>query len=104
LRFAQECAAAARDRRTDCRTATLCDNLVISRLAMDAVDPPPLDPNLPNVASPESFPLDAGRRDDRPPFLDVGLHERPECLRRLLLTRENLQPEFHEPRADCRVS
>jgi hypothetical protein len=39
-----------------------------------------------------SLPLDVCRLDDRPPFLDLGLLQRPERLRRLLVPRENLKP------------
>ena len=35
----------------------------------------------------QSFQLDVRRLDDRPPFLDFGLVEGGEALRRLLLAR-----------------
>jgi hypothetical protein len=39
--------------------------------------------------------LNPGLLDDRPPFLGIGFHKRAERLRRLLLARENLEPEFN---------
>jgi hypothetical protein len=50
-----------------------------------------------------SLPLDVCRLDDRPPFLDLGLLQRPERLRRLLVPRENLKPDICKERADVRI-
>src|SRR5215831_1817242 len=41
--------------------------------------------------------------DDRPPFLGIGLHQRPEHLWCLSLTRESLITEFGEPRLYRRI-
>ena len=46
-----------------------------------------------------SFALDVRRLDDGPPLFDLGLVVCAERLRRLLLARENLQPEIGEPGA-----
>jgi hypothetical protein len=43
-----------------------------------------------------SLRLDAGRLDDGPPFLDVGLLRGGQCLGRLLLAREKVQPKIAE--------
>jgi len=50
-----------------------------------------------------SLRLDAGRLDDRPPFLDLGLLQRGERFRRLLLVREYLLREIGEPRTHSRI-
>jgi len=44
-----------------------------------------------------SFRLDAKLLDERPPFLDLGLLECAERLRRLLLAQENLIPDIGKP-------
>src|SRR5689334_14003873 len=41
-----------------------------------------------------SFRLDAGRPNDRPPFLQLGAVQRSERLRRLLLARDDLIAEI----------
>src|SRR5580700_223162 len=41
--------------------------------------------------------LDAGRLDDRPPFLDFSLLVSGKRFGRLLVARENLHPEFAQP-------
>src|SRR5271168_3442861 len=51
----------------------------------------------------QSFRLDPQLLDDRPPFLGIGLLQGGEHLRRLSLSRKNLQPEIDEPRAHSRV-
>jgi len=43
-----------------------------------------------------SFSPDVGCLDDRPPFLDLGLVQRADCLRGLLIARKNLLAEFRE--------
>jgi hypothetical protein len=50
-----------------------------------------------------SLGLDAGRLDDRPPFLKLGLLKRAQCLGRTLLTRINLHPQISEPLAHGRI-
>jgi len=46
-----------------------------------------------------SFTLDVRRLDDWPPFLAVGPLKRRECLRRLLVARENVLSKLRQPRA-----
>src|SRR5262245_7633126 len=43
-----------------------------------------------------SLPPDVGRLDDRPPLVDLGLVERGEPLRRLLLGRRDIEAELEE--------
>ena len=50
-----------------------------------------------------SFWFDRGRFDDRPPFLGIGFHKCPECLRRLLITRKQLISKFNELRLHRRI-
>src|ERR1017187_2248771 len=49
------------------------------------------------------FALDVGGLDDRPPFFNLGLLERSERFRRLLLARRNLLAEIGKAFADGRV-
>jgi hypothetical protein len=53
---------------------------------------------------PGSLYLDPCRRDDRPPFLDLGFLIAVKRLRRLLLARENLLSHVREPLTHLRVS
>ena len=46
---------------------------------------------------------DAGRFDDRPPFLDLGLLKRGKPFRRLLLARCDVEAELREARAHRRI-
>src|SRR5438270_71712 len=48
---------------------------------------------------PASFALDVGGLEDRPPFLNFGLVECAERLRRLLVRWENFLTQVSEPRA-----
>src|SRR5262249_17167992 len=58
---------------------------------------------LQNIVLDASFRLDPKLLDERPPFLDLGLLECAERLRRLLLARENLIPEIGIPRSHQRI-
>jgi hypothetical protein len=55
-------------------------------------------------AGSSSFRLDPKLLDDRPPILGVGLYQCAESLRRLLLTRENLDREIDDLRLDRSIS
>jgi hypothetical protein len=50
-----------------------------------------------------SFGLNPDLLYERPPFLNIGLHERAEHLRRLLIGRKHLQSDVDHPLANHRI-
>src|SRR5216683_2987709 len=91
------------DEPTGPRKAPPDDKLREIRDSHRAARPPRMSLRSCGLRATLSFALDVRRPDHRPPFVDLGLVEGGERLRRLLVTRRNLLPEIAEPRADRRL-